>query len=178
MRDDRGDVSLVEGKSVLYKMCGFGPKCAIATGKPTTERKSLLQREALELALYSFRYLKGVDQVVVLLPPPMGADPTEALFFRRGDVQPELRSQLRATLPAPAPSVKTVEKARDWPTVDRITSHGLFKFRYAQAQDTEVYLVLEPVGSATPVTPLSSGAAKIPIPVPTPAKPKKKKKGK
>jgi hypothetical protein len=157
MRNTEGDVSLVEGDGVLYKMCGLGPKCSIATGKPSEERHLLLRREALELALYSFRYLDGVDQVVVLMPPrtvkqadgsKVALDPDQALFFRKGDVTQELHTQLRATLPAPPPSIAKVARARDAALVNRLTTHGLFNFRYAQAQDTQVYLVLEPFGSA------------------------------
>jgi hypothetical protein len=171
MRNTDGDVSLVEGDGVLYKMCGLGPKCSIASGKPSEERHLLLRREALELALYSFRYLDGVDQVVVLMPPrtveqadgsKLALDPDQALFFRKGDVTQELDTQLRATLPAPPPSVSNVSRARDAALVNRLTTHGLFNFRYAQAQDTQVYLVLEPFGSApaqTTPSPVAGAAA-------------------
>ncbi len=64
-----GDIKLFEDKGVLYRLCGLGPNCAIASGKPSRRRHLLLRREALELALYSFRYLDGVKQVVVLMPP-------------------------------------------------------------------------------------------------------------
>ena len=39
-------------------------------GKPSQERLKVLHREALELALYTFRYLPDVEGVVTLLPPP------------------------------------------------------------------------------------------------------------
>jgi hypothetical protein len=150
LRDTEGDVSLVEGDGVMYRLCGLGPKCSINKGKPSTARHLLLRREALELALYSFRYLRGVDQVVVLMPPPPGSDPEQALFFRRGDIEGPLQSPLRATLQAPAPNVGTVRRSRDAPLVDRITSRGLFKFSLTQAnQDASVFLVLEPPAAAT-----------------------------
>jgi len=60
----------LEGNSVLYRMCGGGANCSIKEGKPSLQRGLLLSREALELALYTFRYVDGVSQVVVTIPPP------------------------------------------------------------------------------------------------------------
>jgi hypothetical protein len=60
----------LEGNNVLYQLCGDGTDCSIKEGKPSVERGLLLSREALELALYTFRYISGVDQVVVTIPPP------------------------------------------------------------------------------------------------------------
>jgi hypothetical protein len=151
MRDEAGSVSIVEGDGVLYRLCGLGPKCSISKGTPSKSRHLLLRREALELALYSFRYLKGIDQVVVFMPPRPGADPDQALFFRRGDVAGSLNAPLRATLGAPAPTVGTVRKARDAPLVDRLTTRGLFNFSLTQGnQEANVFLVLEPFATAEP----------------------------
>ena len=43
---------------------------SIKGGKASEERHKVLQREALELALYTFRYLPDADGVVTVLPPP------------------------------------------------------------------------------------------------------------
>src|SRR5262245_19133120 len=43
--------------AVSYVLCGVGGRsCAIAEGSPSAERQALLRREALELALYTFKY--------------------------------------------------------------------------------------------------------------------------
>jgi hypothetical protein len=60
----------LEGNNVLYQLCGEGTDCSIKEGKPSVERGLLLYREALELALYTFHYISGVDHVVVTIPPP------------------------------------------------------------------------------------------------------------
>jgi hypothetical protein len=60
----------LEGNSVLFQMCGGGSDCSIKQGTPSLERGLLLYREALELALYTFRYVSGVEQVIVTIPPP------------------------------------------------------------------------------------------------------------
>jgi hypothetical protein len=159
LRDESGDVSLVEGDGVLYRLCGLGPKCAISKGTPSKSRHLLLRREALELALYSFRYLRGVDQVVVFMPPPPGSEPDQALFFRRDDVEGSLQSPLRATLQAPAPDVANVRRAKDAPLVNRITTRGLFNFSLTQGnQDANVFLVLEPFDPAAGATEGGSGS--------------------
>ena len=51
-----------------------GPAASRSRVRSSEERFQLLQREALELALYTFRYLPEVQQVVTKLPPP---PPTE-----------------------------------------------------------------------------------------------------
>lgn len=60
----------LEGNNVLYQLCGDGADCSIKEGKPSSERGLLVAREALELALYTFRYVSGVDRVIVTMPPP------------------------------------------------------------------------------------------------------------
>lgn len=59
----RADVEAIEaGNSVLFNLCGVGRDCSIAEGSPTQERARLLRREALELALYTFKYVDDVDR--------------------------------------------------------------------------------------------------------------------
>ena len=72
---DGDSIKRSRARTVLYRLCGLGAQCAINKGKPSNERGLLLQREALELALYSFRYLDGVKNVVALMPPSPGKKP-------------------------------------------------------------------------------------------------------
>jgi len=143
---DGGQIDLIGGKSVLYRLCGLGPKCAIASGKTSNERGLLMYRESLELALYSFHDLKGVDNVVVFQPPPRGKEPTIALQYRRGEVAGQLARPLRATLPNPVPTPDTIDHSPDTPFVQALTAGNVFKFSLTQAnQDTTAFLVLDPV---------------------------------
>jgi hypothetical protein len=142
---DGGAIDVVDGKGVLYRLCGLGPKCAIASGKTSSERGLLLYRESLELALYSFHDLKHVDNVVVFQPPKKGEEPTIALHFRRGDVAGQLARPLRATLPNPVPTPDTIDQSPDTPFVQALTFGNVFKFSLTQAnQDTTAFLVLDP----------------------------------
>lgn len=139
-----GDIKMLEGDGVLYRFCGLGPNCAIKYGEPSVERGLLLRREALEMALYSFRYL-GVDQTVVFMPPAKGQKQGDALFFQRSELDNALAQPLRATL---EPRVPSVRKAADWPDaplVLQLTNRTQFKFSLTQGnQENRAYLVLDP----------------------------------
>ncbi len=77
----------LEGNNVLYQLCGDGADCSIEQGKPSTQRALLLGREALELALYTFRYVSGVNQVLVTIPPPPpgSTSPSKGSSLKIGD---------------------------------------------------------------------------------------------
>jgi hypothetical protein len=138
-------VRVVSGHGVLYTLCGLGPRCAIATGKASPERMLLLRREALELALYTFRYLNGVDNVVALLPPRRGDKPTKALFFRHDGVRGALDQPLTATLPLPPPTTDSLRRSAQALEIQRLTDHNFFSFTVQQGQDNSAFLVLNPV---------------------------------
>jgi hypothetical protein len=70
LRAASGTISVIDDPGVLYKLNGFGPNGSIKDGKPSQARLKIVHREALELALYTFRYLPDVKQVVTLLPSP------------------------------------------------------------------------------------------------------------
>ena len=147
---DGGDIEVLEGKGVLYRMCGLGEKCSIAKGRASAERALLLRREALELALYSFHDLDDVEHVVVFMPPAKGEDPSVALHFRRGEVAGQLARPLRATLPAPVPNPDTITTAPGMPFIERITITNLFKFSLTTGnQDANVFLVLDPLPTSS-----------------------------
>ncbi|MEA2381183.1 MAG: hypothetical protein QOH72_1154 [Solirubrobacteraceae bacterium] len=140
-----GSIKVFDDGGVIYHLCGLGPSCAINSGKPSTQRGLLLRREALELALYSFRYLGGIHQVVVFMPPQKGKTPTQALFFREGDVAKELDRPLTASLSPRVPSVGTITVSPDTPLVVQITSPKTFDFSLTGDQTSQRgYIVLDP----------------------------------
>ena len=69
-----GRFVIVQGVGVQYKLAGFGKDGRLRGSPPSAERRRLLRREALELSLYSFRYLPDVTMVVALLPPAPKAE--------------------------------------------------------------------------------------------------------
>jgi hypothetical protein len=129
--------------SVVYILCGLGQNCAIEEGTPSTERLRLLRREALELALYTFRYIDEKESVVAFLPPARGEQPSLALFFRRGDLETALDQPLRTTLPDQTPPPPEGISPFEINTIDRLTAPSLFRFQFQQLQDGTAVLVLD-----------------------------------
>jgi hypothetical protein len=131
--------------AVEYILCGIpGKGCAIPEGTPTPERLRLLRREALELALYTFRYVDGVDAVFAMLPPKNGDPPSLGLYFEKSQLADELKHPLRRTLPQPAPLTVDRLTTLDKTVVDRLTTRNLFQFQYQQISDGSWVLVLAP----------------------------------
>jgi hypothetical protein len=144
-----GELTVVPGSSVLYRLCGLGPNCAINRGKASTNRHLLLRREGLELALYSFRYINGLKNAFVIMPPrPGSTDPGQALFFRRADFERQLEIPLAKTLGSRTPSVSSIRSASDSKRVDRLTSSRLYQYSISAAEsDIRAFLVLSPLTS-------------------------------
>jgi hypothetical protein len=161
-----GQVSLLGGNTIAYNLCGIGGKnCAIGVGTPSINRQLLLRREALELAMYTFKYIGGVSNVVAILPPghaqqtsqlsqtppsktkPTSSKPVDvAVLFQRQELAPLVRLPLRASLPEQfPPTVAQMPSAREAGLVDQVTARGLFSEQLQQAQDGSNLIVLNPL---------------------------------
>jgi hypothetical protein len=157
-------VSLLTGNTVAYNLCGVGGKnCAIGAGTPSNSRLLLLRREALELALYTFKYIHGTQNVLTILPP-VTQTPTSklsrrlpttnastkpinvAVLFVRPMVQPLLAHPLTASLPEPVtltPTPANMSNAPEAGLVDQLTARWLFSEQLQQAQDGSNLIVLD-----------------------------------
>jgi hypothetical protein len=136
------DFALAEGKSAIFSLCGLGKFCSINKGKPSHERELLLQRESLELSLYTFRYVGDVNQVVVILPPRKGKKPSHAMFFTRGGVKSHLDAPLRATLSARPPSIKSLRNGPAKDFLERATGRLVYNYGVTEAPDASLLLEL------------------------------------
>ncbi len=157
--DGKGNIKLVEGDSVMFRLCGLGPRCSIINGKPSLERRILLQREALELALYTLRNNEDVDNVLILAPPRPGKEkvkgadgriteqfpPAPALLLQRDRLQELVDKPLSDTLPDPVPTVSTIRNAPETPQVAQLTLKPLFTASFIETQDGAAYVVLDPL---------------------------------
>ncbi|HKP19694.1 MAG TPA: hypothetical protein VJT84_14555 [Gaiellaceae bacterium] len=148
---ERIDVDFPQA-GVFYQMCGTGQQCAIP-GTATAVRGQLVRREALELALYTFRYLPEADNVLVFLPPPQGVDANDPNFHRlvflpRAALSSELSLPLKTSLP---PGTTTMTPARlsssQARVVDDVTAPRTFHYEFQQAADQSVFVVLSPLVS-------------------------------
>jgi hypothetical protein len=163
LRSAAGNITTYPAKhAVLYTLSGLGTDGSITDGKPSVERHQLLRREALELALYSFRYLPDVNMVMTQLPPPptSAADSAaassssssattapakpqiQAVFYRAGDLKPQLQVPLGATVPAKAPTPNAIPAA-EAQKIDSLTLSNLFLRTPQQAQDYSVNMILD-----------------------------------
>lgn len=139
-----GNIETFDDGGLIYRLCGLGPDCAIASGKSTPQRHLLLRRESLELALYSFHYL-GVKSVVVFLPPPRGEKPTQAMFFRPNDLASQLARPIGASLATKPPLPSAIAVSPDAPLVSKLTTPKVFTFSFTQANtDNKGIIVLDP----------------------------------
>src|SRR5579859_1771367 len=139
-------VPLPANSTIVYNLCGEGSSdCSIGVGSPSSARLLLLKREALELALYTFKYISGVNTVVAILPPgragcvglcpkpPNQGGTTKvdlALAFDHSELQPWLDRPLSSALPEQLPpTVSQMDSAPEAELVSVITAHGLFQER-------------------------------------------------
>jgi hypothetical protein len=128
----------------MYVLCGLGQNCSIPEGKASIDRHRLLRREALELALYTFRYVTGVDAIIAFLPPRRGQRPQDLLYFRKRDFQNLLDRPLRMTLPSAKPPLAHEIPEGERKTIDQLTTRHLFRYEFTQAPDASAILVLTP----------------------------------
>jgi hypothetical protein len=158
------DVQEVDGTGVQYTLGGAGAGGALSDSKPSKARHQLLRREALELALYSFRYLPDVTMVVTIMPPAPKAEQIrpqpkaaaakkkagkakkpkfqqQAIFYRPGDLKPQLQVPLKFTM-APSPPALGKLPGEEARRVDSLTLNNLFEYVRQPGPDGRAYLVL------------------------------------
>jgi hypothetical protein len=158
-------LSLLGGSTIAYNLCGTGGHDCQLPGTPSAGRMLLLRREALELALYTFKYISGTDNVICVLPPgrtqvtstlspklpsakasSSNSTPvTVAVVFLRQELQPWLQQPLSSTLgtiPPPVSELPLWQKTQEAGLVDQITAHGLFSEQIESQQTGGNLLVL------------------------------------
>jgi hypothetical protein len=133
-----------DSDTLTFSLCGLGTSCAIATGKPSVQRGTLVRREILELALYTFKYVSGVKHIVAFLPPPAGTNPTYVVYLQKDDLKAQLSTPLTTTLSpkVPLPAQITPKEQQQ---VDALTEARTYKFGLSQTQQGEAVLVLQPL---------------------------------
>ena len=163
-----GDIIPIYGTGVLYVLNGLATNGSISREQASTERFALVEREAVELSLYTFRYVKGVDHVVTMLPPAPAAKsgasgsskapadatagttvsgsasgtPVTALLFRPGDLRTQLQSPLSLTFPTVPPRPATITDQESG-AIQQFTHNNVFTASVVPNQTGQGYLVLD-----------------------------------
>jgi hypothetical protein len=148
VRGPKGKVDSIfpidSSNSLMYSLCGLGASCSISSGTPSVARGTLVRREILELALYTFKYVGGIKNVIAFMPPTPGAQATLAIYLQKSDFTEQLKQPLPQTLntKVPLPSAIT---AKEQETIDSTTQSRVYKFTLSQAQQGDAILVLQPL---------------------------------
>jgi hypothetical protein len=137
-------IAIYQDPPEMYQLCGLGTDCAISTGQATSTRGRLVRREALELALYTFKFVPQIKAIAAFMPPPPGTTQHEMLYFQKDDVKDQLSRPLSETLsssPAPLPSDPDTSEAG---TIDKLTLPHLFTYSLTALQGGGAALILDP----------------------------------
>ena len=153
-------VEVLDGTAVQYTLCGPKQDCSFPADADF-ETGPLLRREGLELALYTFRNIADVDNVVVFLPPISGQQRSRAMFFQRSELASQL--DLPLTLPGGSDSITRREAG----ALSTRTAPYMFHFQIAPVSgadgQSQPAIVVDPEGldgttdQSAPTTTLPTG---------------------
>jgi hypothetical protein len=154
-------LELLSGKTVAYNICGLAAtgKCELP-GRASTNRMLLMRREALELALYTFKYISDSQNVIAVLPPghtttkastgKASTPVTVSVLFVRKELQPLLDVPLPKSLQEAPPTMSELPawaQSDEANLVNEVTGQGLFTSQVETQQTGGSLLVLSPVTS-------------------------------
>jgi hypothetical protein len=132
------------GGNVQEQFCGLGVACSIATGTPTAERERLLRREALEVALYTFKFVPSVSAVIAYMPPAPGQAASTLLYLERSNLAQELARPLSSTLPLLNPPLPSQADRKESHTIDALTLPVEYGFQYQALTGGTEAMILTP----------------------------------
>jgi hypothetical protein len=115
-------------------LCGPGPVPCAVKGEPAVA-DALARAEAVELSLYTLKYVPQINAVLVRMPPLPGEKDNRVFVLVRTAVTEELERPLADTLGPGYP--RTLPQASGNPVkrVDALTKGRMFGFREFQAPD-------------------------------------------
>jgi hypothetical protein len=130
--------------NMQMQFCGLGTECSIDRGTASAARERLTRREALELALYTFKYVPSVNALIEYMPPPPGQTPQTLLYLERADLSNELKQPLEETLPLAKPPLPSTPDSKESATIDRLTLPVEYSFGYQPLANGTDALILTP----------------------------------
>jgi hypothetical protein len=143
---EEDDIATYDGDEVAsYDLCGADSKqqCELATGVSSPDRFTLLRRQALELSLYTLKYVDDVDSVIVFMPPSQKGQSNGSVFLRRSDVEDELQRPISSLLPTKRPRVGALTSLEEGQII-RLTEPRTYAPQVQPLPDGNLVLVLTP----------------------------------
>jgi hypothetical protein len=131
--------------SEMFTFCGLGAHCSIAGGTASRIRGRLVRREALEVALYTFKFVPSIKSVIAFMPPAPGTTTSELIFLRKQDLTDVLSKPLRTTLPLKTPPLPTDSDPTEAATIDQLTLPNIFNYSLQALQTGGAAFVLDPL---------------------------------
>ena len=130
------------GSTIAYVFCGQAQKCALPQ-LGADEVVPLLQRESLELALYTFKYWPDVRSIVSLLPA--AGNSSAAIYLKRSQVQRMLDRPLAASLPNHGELTASALTESERSLIEDVVVRNTFQSRFEQVANGRTVLVLTAV---------------------------------
>jgi hypothetical protein len=146
-QSDAGIQVVPSGQTWTMEFCGLGSQCSISSGQASETRGRLVRREALEAALYTFKFVPAIDSVVAFMPPPPGQSQSTLLYLQKSQLSKELSQPLSKTLPLATPPLPTEPDTKEAATIDKLTLPAIYSYKLQQLQDASALLVLDPFQS-------------------------------
>jgi hypothetical protein len=145
---EEDDIAVYPGSAVVsFGLCGTRSKEQCEVGSTVSaEQQTLLRRQALELSLYTLKYVDGIDSVVVFMPPEAKSQST--VFLRRSDVTDELDRPLSTLLPTAKPKVGGLNSLEEGQIL-RLTRTRTYTAEVQASPDGSPVLILTPPGQDT-----------------------------
>ena len=145
---EEDDIAVYPANAVIsFGLCGTRSKEQCEVGSTVSaERQTLLRREALELSLYTLKYVDSIDSVVVFMPPEAKSQST--VFLRRSDVTDELDRPLSSLLPTAKPKVGGLNSLEEGQIL-RLTQTRTYSAEVQASPDGSPVLILTPPGQDT-----------------------------
>ena len=146
---EEDDIDRYDGGHVVsFGLCGATSKEQCELASLSNERFTLLRREALELSLYTLKYVDDIDSVVVFMPPTPKGESNGTVFLRRSDVANELDQPISSLLPTAKPQVGGLNSLEEGQVL-RLTQPRTYAAQVQPSPDGSYILVLTPPSEAS-----------------------------
>ena len=146
---EEDDIDRYDGGHVVsFGLCGASSREQCELGSLSADRFTLLRRQALELSLYTLKYVDDVDSVVVFMPPTPKGESNGTVFLRRSDVADELDQPLSSLLPTAKPQVGALDSLEEGQIL-RLTQPRTYAAQVQPSPDGSYILVLTPPSEAS-----------------------------